>query len=347
MTTVLLIGTRKGLFLARSEDRSAWKVDGPHCDMWPINHAIYNPTTGCIHAAGTNPWYGPAVWTSPDLGDTWTHSSEGIAISAEVPVTALWSLAATGEALYLGTDPAAIFRSNDRGASWAHLDGLRSHPTAEKWMPGNAGLILHSLVADGPRLAVGISVGGVYVSDDAGVTWEPRAAGLPTPDPVDFYHTCVHHLDVAGGAFGRFFQQNHQGQFRSDDAGRSWVDVGAGLPSPFGFGCATHPRDPATFFAFPLNGDSVGRFAPDAAVAVWRTRDAGATWQACRNGLPQEHAYLAAYRQAMATDSNPSVGVYFGTTTGEVFASPDEGESWRLVAPYLPGVLSVEAAVLA
>jgi len=346
VSTILLIGTRKGLFFARSEDRISWTIDGPHCDKWPVNHAVYDPATGAIHAAATNAWYGPAVWTSPDLGATWSHSSEGIAIDAETPVTSLWSLAATGGALYLGTDPAALFRSRDSGQTWAHVASLREHPTAAKWMPGNAGLTLHSLVADGPRLAVGISVGGVYVSEDAGQTWDLRAQGLPTPDPVDFYHTCVHHLEMAGGQFGRFFQQNHQGQFRSDDAGRTWVDVGLGLPSGFGFGCATHPRDTGTFFAFPLNGDSVGRFVPDAAVAVWRTRDAGITWEACRNGLPQEHAYLAAYRQAMATDKNERAGVYFGTTTGEVFASADEGDSWTVVAPYLPGVLSVEAAVI-
>ena len=346
MTTLLLIGTRKGLFLARSEDRKSWTIDGPHCDMWPVNHAIYNPATGAIHAAASSPWYGPAVWTSPDLGVTWSHSSDGLAFDAETPVANLWSVAATGNDVYIGTDPAGLFRSGDGGASFAHVATLRDHPTAAKWLPGNAGLILHSLIADGPRLAVAISVGGVYVSEDAGETWDLRADGLPTPDPVDFYHTCVHHLDIAGGQFGRFFQQNHQGQFRSDDAGRSWVDVGPGLPSSFGFGSATHPRDPSTFFAFPLNGDSIGRFAPDAAVAIWRTRDAGLTWQPCRNGLPQEHAYLAAFRQAMATDTNPSVGVYFGTTTGEVFASADEGDSWGIVASYLPGVLSVEAAVL-
>ena len=348
MKTLLVIGTRKGLFLAESADRSTWELSGPFCDGWPVNHAIYDAGSDSILAAAGSPWFGHAVWRSGDRGATWSHSSEGISLGEETPVQSLWSLAAANGTLFLGSEPAAMFKSVDGGATWKHLNGLNDHPLAERFMPGGAGLILHCIAPDvaGRSIACGISAGGVFFSNDGGESWESRQEGLPRPDPNEFYFSCVHHLEGRAGPYGRFFQQNHQGTFRSDDCGESWIDIGQGLPSTFGFAAVTHPHDPDTFFTFPLNGDDKGRHPIDGAAAVWRTRDAGATWEPCRAGLPQENAYFGVYRQAMATDRHDPAGVYFGTTLGNLFASADEGDSWMQVAAYLPSVLSVEAAVL-
>jgi photosystem II stability/assembly factor-like uncharacterized protein len=158
---------------------------------------------------------------------------------------------------------------------------------------------------------------------------------------------CVHAMARAAGQGRRFYQQNHCGMYRSDDGAATWESIEAGLPSSFGFPVAAHPRDPDTAWFAPLNGDSAGRYMPDAAGAVWRTRDGGRTWSACRDGFPQRHFYAAPLRRAMAADALEPAGVYLGFNTGTLFASRDEGDSWAPIAEHLPVILSVEAAALA
>lgn len=355
--TIVLIGTKKGVFIAQSSDRREnWRLDGPYCETWPMNHVIADPVTGTIYAAGGNEWFGPAVWRSADLGRTWTHSSEGLAYGeGEEPVKAAWSLALRDGALYAGVNPAGIFRSDDDGASFHHLDGLQKHPSRPHWNEGGAGLILHTIVVDprdGQRIWVGISAAGVFYSGDGGKTWEARNRGtradyFPDDQRYPEFGQCVHHIEMAPGMSDRLYQQNHCGMYRSDDGGLNWTSIEKGLPSTFGFPAATHPRDAETLFLIPLNGDQAGRFMPDARAAVWRTRDGGATWQDLREGLPQQHAYFGVLRQAMATDVNEPAGVYFGTGSGSVFASANEGDGWTCIAQHLPTILSVETLVLA
>ncbi|MBK8908750.1 MAG: exo-alpha-sialidase [Rhodospirillales bacterium] len=355
-TVLLLVGTRKGVFLLEGDGRrNQWGLRGPFCEAWPINHVVGDPASGAIYAAGGNEWFGPAVWKSEDLGATWTHSSEGLAFPPqEDPVKAVWSLAQADGRLYAGVEPAGLFRSNDGGATWQHVAGLRDHPSRPEWQPGGGGLILHAVLPhpeDGDRLWVAISTGGVFSTADGGKTWEPRNKGtrndfLPEEYRYAEYGQCVHSLVMAPGLPDRLYQQNHCGMYRSDDGGRGWDSIEPGLPSTFGFPAAAHPRDPETLYLVPLNGDSVGRYMPEAKAAVWRTRDGGATWQDLRAGLPQENAFLSVYRQALATDPLEPAGVYFGTTSGALFASTDEGDTWTSIAQHLPAITSVETLVV-
>ena len=349
----LLIGTKKGLLILDSgPDRTSWTISGPYCETWPINHAIADPATGTIYAGGLNEWFGPAVWKSTDGGESWSHSSAGLAYAeGEEPVNSVWSLAVRNGSLYAGVQPAGLFRSDDGGESFVHLEGLRAHPSRPEWQPGGAGLILHHILThprDPERLWIGISSVGVFASEDGGVTWETRNRGTrqdyaPEDQRYPEFGQCVHSLTMAAGLPDRLYQQNHCGMYRSDDGGQFWHSIEEGLPSSFGFPALAHPRDPDTLYLFPLNGDQAGRFSLNGQSAVWRTRDGGRSWQTLRDGLPQRNAFHTVLRQAMATDGQAEAGIYFGTTSGELYASRDEGERWTCIAQHLPTVLSVEA----
>lgn len=353
---LILVGTKKGTFIVESDaERRSWELRGPFCETWPMNHVIADPATGTIYGGGGNEWFGPAVWKSTDLGASWTHSSEGLAYPAgEDPIKSVWSVARGGKSLYAGVQPAGLFRSDDDGQSWRHVAGLRDHPSRPFWQPGGGGLILHSLVLhphDQRQLWVGISSAGVFYTADGGETWDGRNRGtrcdfLPEEQRYPDYGQCVHCLVMAPGMPDRLYQQNHCGMYRSEDGGQHWDSIEAGLPSTFGFPAAAHPRDPATLYLLPLNGDIAGRYVPDAKTAVWRTRDCGKTWEALREGLPQKNAFFGVLRQAMATDVLAPAGVYFGTNTGALFASADEGDAWNCIAQHLPTISSVETLVV-
>ena len=350
----LLVGTKKGAFiLASNEARRKWQLRGPYCETWPIHHLVRGTVDGALYAAGGNAWYGPAVWRSGDDGASWTQSSDGLTYGDDGPkITTIWNLTASNGTLYAGVEPAGLFRSDDGGRTWSHIAGLRDHPSRPEWQPGNGGLCLHSIVphpTDANRMWIGISAVGALETADGGSSWELRNKGVRAdfyPGDPPAFGQCVHKMKLHPDHPERLYQQNHCGVYRTDDGGRQWTEITPGLPSQFGFPLAVHPHDPSTIYVIPLNGDDRGRHMIDGKAAVWRSRDRGDSWRRLSAGLPQRGAYLGVLREALATDRLDSSGVYFGTSTGQVFGSADEGDHWSLVADYLPPIWSVEAAVV-
>jgi photosystem II stability/assembly factor-like uncharacterized protein len=254
-----------------------------------------------------------------------------------------------------GAENAGIFESRDGAQTWSLLSTLDGMPGREGWNdpknqpPGHLGLPgLLPHPDDASRFWAVVQGIGIFETTDDGTSWTPRNKGLradwPLEDPEVGY--CVHKLVMSPLDTQRMYQQNHVGMHRSDDGALSWTEITEGLPTEFGFAAAAHPHDKDTFYVIPLDPGH-GRVMPDGKASVWRTQDAGSTWQRLDKGLPQQDAHLGVLREGMAIDSLDSPGLYFGTSTGQVFASTDEGDSWNEIASYLPGIASVEVAVLA
>jgi photosystem II stability/assembly factor-like uncharacterized protein len=363
MSDVLcLIGTRKGLWIARSsEERREWSLDGPHFLMSEVASCAVDTRRETPRLlVGVMSWHwGPQVLHSDDLGKTWRGES---ANAVEFPkdtgaaLARVWQIAPgpaeQPDVVYAGTEPSALFRSEDGGQSFAMVRGLWDHPHREHWQPGGGGQAIHTVVphpTDLHRVTVAMSTGGVYRTLDDGDSWAPANKGIqaefmPPEQRYPEYGQCVHKVTANPSRPNRLYAQNHGGVYRSDDGGDVWTSIADGLPSDFGFPIVVHPHDPDTVYVFPLVG-AEERFPPQGRARVWRSRDGGETWQAHGDGLP-DGFYAGVMRDAMCADDADPAGVYFGSRDGTIYASADDGETWTCVAEHLPDVLSVRAAVV-
>jgi photosystem II stability/assembly factor-like uncharacterized protein len=353
MATRLLVGTRKGLWIGTSDDtRAEWSFTGPHHAMEEIYSCMVEPGTGRILAGASSLWLGALVRTSEDGGRTWTETSVKFPDDVDASVARVWQLAAGTEpgTIWAGTEPGAIFRSTDGGSSFTLERCLWDHPHRTQWNEGFGGQAFHTLLphpTDPLSLTAAISTGGVYQTRDGGASWQPRNHGLRAqflPEGMQYpeFGQCVHKVARHPSRPERLYLQNHGGVYRSDDEAATWTSIAEGLPTDFGFAMVVHPHEPDTVYTFPIAaGES--RYPPDAKARVWRSRDAGASWEPLDRGLP-DPCYVAVMRDAMCADDQDPAGVYVGARNGSVWASNDAGESWRCVISELPDVLVVRAA---
>jgi hypothetical protein len=351
----LLVGTKKGLFRLESDPgRERWQMHGPQLEGLEVIHlAQLAGSPGRVLAATGHPIWGAHLYASNDGGRSWQplvetpHYPGG---SHSPGLKAIWFLApeSHGDGVYAGIDPAGLFYSPDAGLSWEPVSGLNEHPTRGSWEPARGGFSVHSILidpGDRRRMVASVSAGGVFRSEDAGASWSPanrgvRAENLPGRYP-ELGHN-VHRVIMAPSDPLRLYRQCYNGTYRSDDFGLNWQEITAGLPSDFGYALAVTPDCADTLFQVPESGSHM-RAVVDGKLRVFKSQDGGASWCSASQGLPQEHAYVSVLREAMDTDTCTPCGVYFGTTSGHIFASADAADHWQLVAGFLPRVLCVKA----
>lgn len=356
MALLLAIGTRKGLWLARSEDRATWTLDGPHRLMEEVASVAIDTRRATPRIlAGVMSWHwGPTLIWSDDLGATW-HETENAAIrfpdDTGEALGRVWQLQPDSperpDVVWAGCEPTSLWRSEDGGETFSLVRGLWEHPHRKDWAPGFGGAAVHTVLPErgSDRVTVAMSTGGVYTSPDGTDGWTPHNRGIRVsfmPEEEPEYGQCVHKVAVDAGDPRRMYAQNHGGVYRTDDGGESWTSIADGLPADFGFVMLASPHTPGTAWVLPLEADA-RRIPPGGRMRVHRTSDAGETWSELGEGLP-DGSFTVVLRDAACVDDQDPTGVYLGTRDGCVYASADGGETFTLVADHLPDVLSVRAA---
>jgi photosystem II stability/assembly factor-like uncharacterized protein len=365
----VLVGTKKGAFILEADGkRDKWEMTGPHFAGWEIYHMKGSPVDpNRIYASQSSGWFGQVVQRSGDGGKTWEAVGNKFAYDG-VPGTHQWydgtphpwefkrvwhfepSLT-DPNVVYAGIEDAAIFQTTDGGATWNELPGLRGHGSGPKWQPGAGGMCLHTIILDKKnpgRIYIAISAAGAFRTDDGGVTWKPINKGLRSqyiPDPDAEVGHCVHHVAMHPAKPETLFMQKHWDVMRSDNAGDSWTEVSGNLPTDFGFVIDVNANEPETIYVVPIKSDSE-HYVHEGKLRVYRSKTGGNEWEALTKGLPQQDVYVNVLRDAMAVDQLDKCGVYFGTTGGQVYCSPDGGDNWVAIAEHLPSVCSVEVQTL-
>jgi photosystem II stability/assembly factor-like uncharacterized protein len=350
------------LFLASSGDgRRTWQVSNPPefsmTGIYAVSIDKRRPTPRLM-ASMTSSHFGPSLATSDDLGASWHEPEHPPVMFPKDTGEALrrvWSIVPgptdEPDRVYVGTEPSALFQSDDGGATFGLVRSLWDHPHREQWGAGFGGQAIHTVLphpTEPGAVLVAMSTGGVYRTVDGGATWTPNNTGIKAyflPDPWPEFGQCVHKVTRDAADPARLYAQNHHGVYRSDDHGAHWESIADGLPTDFGFSIVAHPHRGDTIWSFPIAADGE-RFPPSARCRVFRSTDAGRSWEGLDVGLPAEPYYGVVLRDALCVDDEPTAGVYFGTRTGDVYASRDEGDTWSLVASGLPDVLCLRAAAV-
>ena len=370
---LVLVATRKGAWIYQGDaERRRWRVDGPHFLGHIINHLLLDPRDGrTLLAAAKTGHLGPTIFRSTDLGATWREAAKPPAFASPDEGMAgravdhtFWLLpghADDKDVWYAGTSPQGLFRSEDGGDHWAPFSCINDDPQYRHWMGSEKdgtpdGPKLHSIIVD-PRdaghLYFAMSGGGVHESRDGGRSFKPLVEGLEVVDGFDAgeitYHD-PHCVRLCPSNPDRLYQQNHCGIYRIDRPSDRWRRIGLNMPQPpgdVGFPMVVHPRDDNTAWVFPMDATEVwSRTSPGGQPAVYRTRDGGEHWERLDAGLPGTQAWWTVKRQAMAADRQDRVGLYFGTTSGELWMSRNEGQDWECMARHLPEIYAVEAIEL-
>jgi hypothetical protein len=367
----LLIATRKGAFFLRgAKNRGKWKLSDPIFLGHMVHHIVQDPRDPkSILMACRTGHLGPTVFRSNYLGQTWIEAQTPPAFpkapegeTGRVVDHVFWLTpghASEPGVWYAGSSPQGLFRSEDGGANWEGVSGFNDHSMREAWTGGAGdgtpdGPKMHSILID-PRdpdhMYIGMSSGGVFESTNRGGDWKPLNKGSlavfsPVPDPE--YGHDPHSVKLHPLKPDRLYQQNHCGIYRMNRDEGVWVRIGDNMPKEvgdIGFPMVLHPREPDTAWVFPMDGTEVWpRTSPDGRPAAYVTHDAGESWKRQDKGLPKKNAWMTVKRQAMTSDSHDPVGLYFGTTNGEVWASTNEGKKWECLARNLPHVYAIEVA---
>jgi photosystem II stability/assembly factor-like uncharacterized protein len=365
----LLVGTRKGAFILTSDgSRQRWDVSGPHFAGWEIYHLKGSPVApDRLYASQSTGWFGQMIQRSDDGGKTWQPVDNKFVYNG-TPGTHRWyddtphpwefkrvwhlepSLTES-DVVYAGVEDAAIFKTTDGGQSWNEMPALREHRTGPNWAPGAGGMCLHTILLDPQnerRMFTAISSAGAFRTDDGGGSWAPINRGLHSkyiPDPTAEVGHCVHRIAMHRSRPNTLFMQKHWDVMRSDNAGDQWTKISGNLPTDFGFVIDVHAHEPETIYVVPIKSDSE-HFPLDGQLRVFRSRTGGNEWEPLTNGLPQKDCYVNVLRDAMSVDALDPCGIYFGTTGGQVYGSPDGGDHWQAIVHDLPAVVSVEVQTI-
>ena len=374
--TVVLVATRKGAWLFHGDaSRKKWQVDGPHFLGHTISHLVLDPRDQrTLLAAAKTGHLGPTIFRSKDMGKTWKEAVQppAFAKAPDAPGAVkgravdhtFWLTPAHADepdVWYAGTSPQGLFRSEDGGVTWAPFSSINDDPQYREWMGTEKdgtpdGPKLHSIIVD-PRdpkhLYFGMSGGGVHESRDGGTTWRVLIDGMEVVEGFGFdaklptFHD-PHCLRLCPSNPDRMYQQNHCGIYRIDRPSDTWVRIGKTMPKKvgdIGFPLVVHPRDDNTAWVFPMDGTQVWpRVSPDGKPAVYVTKNGGKAWQRQDAGMPKTQGWWTVKRQCMTGDTRDPVGLYFGTTSGELWMSRDEGRKWVCIARHLPEIYALEAA---
>jgi serine/threonine protein kinase len=357
---LLMIGTVKGAFFLRSgPERRRWDVAGPYFHGQAIYSLAYDGRDGSHRLwASTHSYWGTYLRSSDDFGKRWTNPQEAnikFPPDTSAVLNNVWQISLgrpdEPDVMYCGVEPAALFESRDAGATWSLVRGLFDHPHRPRWAPGNGGLVLHTIVLDPVergRMYVAISAGGMYKTDDGGLNWRAVNRGIRRvyqPERFPEFGQCVHKFVMHPARPNRLFLQNHWGLYRSDDGAESWTDIANGVPSDFGFAMVIHPHQPDCVYVIPVESDEF-RCTPEGRLRVYRTRNAGASWEPLIHGLPQKGAYETVLRDSMTADALDPLGLYFGTRTGQLYGSTDEGKTWKRILEGLPAIVCVKSVLI-